>query len=300
MALDFALRFPEKGSDTNIQQLRMEPGEALEQDLTIERILDNHKSALEAVGEWCKFLRRKTSGEPCECRDSYYQQANTDKCMSCFGTLWKGGYDIVGYDNAGIADNPLVKNDSSFLVRVIRAQTTINLLDNVGFQPSQIPTGWCLAPPFGPEVTTRDVLISGYQFDRTAVETVEDQPVVRGVDKLPTKDTVYNIVFIKPQLQSQDFFNRSLYSLSQDGTITWLDPTQAPANGSTYYVTYEKIVTYAQLYQVSKVKTNTVRGIPTIQLLDLTELPAGHPINDFLDGILPKAHIEGGLNFGIK
>lgn len=278
------IEYPGKGSQYDIDEFVLEPGEVLEDDYLLERIINRNRMALDLVGEWCWLFKIKQTGEKCPCTDDFYKQTNADNCKDCYGTTWRGGYDLIEYTHADMAANPYIKDGRSFLTRIIRSPNALNQHVALGYQPEHFPNGFCLAPPHAPQLSTRDIIIPTFIADRSATELVANHPVVRGEDVIPG-DVIYNIEYIKSDKNEDTMYNHGLYRVINGNVIEWLDNPQPPA-GSTYYVTYNKIVQYVHVYQVSKVVSSAMRGINTVQRFDLVELPKGHKATQLIGQVL--------------
>lgn len=60
----------------------------------LKEIIRRHNIIMNRDGQYAVILLRKHSGERCSCYDDKTRYQSDARCSICYGTSWKGGYDI--------------------------------------------------------------------------------------------------------------------------------------------------------------------------------------------------------------
>jgi hypothetical protein len=117
-----------------------------------ERNLQQQQMLLETTGENVILLRRKWDGRQCPCM-SKTEEHPINKCPTCFGTGFVGGYDRIYFNDN--EDNP----DGRILLRFYPTADDLALRKYGGLDVVNQPNAWTIAQPI---VRDRDIIV---QFD---------------------------------------------------------------------------------------------------------------------------------------
>jgi len=117
-----------------------------------ERNLQQQQMLLETTGEEVVLLRRKWDGKQCPCM-SKTEEHPINKCPTCFGTGFVGGYDRIYFNDS--PDNP----QGRILLRFYPTPDDLALRKYGGLDVINQPNAWTIAQPI---VRDRDIIV---QFD---------------------------------------------------------------------------------------------------------------------------------------
>lgn len=122
-----------------------------------ERNLQQQQMLLETTGESVILLRRKWDGTVCPCV-SKTEEHPINKCPSCFGTGFVGGYDRIYFNDS--LDNP----EGRIMLRFYPTVDDLALRKFAGLDVVNEPTAWTIPQPI---VRDRDIIVQFDPIDKT-------------------------------------------------------------------------------------------------------------------------------------
>jgi len=112
-----------------------------------DRVQSRNEVLLEQVGEPIILLKRKWSGQNCDCMDSRRQHPRDKTCSRCFGTGFLGGFDQFSNNR---------RNDGRVLVRFKETKHDLSLTNNKHLNVVMDPQCWTLPLP---SIRDRDIIV---------------------------------------------------------------------------------------------------------------------------------------------